>query len=206
MIHARPGSGNRSHSLLLSLGLSLSVFAGCAEKPVLELQQAREALAAARDFEADIYAPGEFEMARLNLDSGEFAISEQEQAPSWSRNYTLSLEFLALAIEQAGHAQSIAEASKTSVFEGAGSALPRARVGFQAAFEAVEAARGGPVTRRGLEALDDELAGIFATLDQAEDTYENGDYSGALILFQEVQEKSEVLASGALRIADLAGQ
>jgi hypothetical protein len=163
-------------------------------------------VATARDFEADIYAPSEFEMARLNLESGEFAIAEQDQAPAWSRSYTLSLEFLALAFEQAGQAQAIAEANKATVFEQAQRALPVSRTVFQAAFEAVETASSGVITRQQIQSFEDELAGIFATLNQAEDVLEGGGYSVAFILLQEVQERSVALESSARGITDLAGQ
>lgn len=206
MIHARSEPGKRSHWLLLSLGLSLSVCAGCAYKPVLELQQTREAVAGALDFEADIYAPEEFELAQFNLESGEFAIAEQEQAPAWGRNYDQSLEFLALAFEQASQAQAIAEAHKADVFEQAQRALPTSQLAFQSAFEEVESARSGPITRQQIQSFEDELAGIFATLNEAEDIYDNGDYPGAFILLQEVQERSAALEAGARLIVDLGNE
>ena len=62
------------------------LLAGCAQRPVQELQQAREAVAEARDFEADIYAPEEFEMAVFNLEGGEYAIATVDQAPFWGRD------------------------------------------------------------------------------------------------------------------------
>ena len=151
--------------------MSLSLFTGCTDKPVLELQQTREALAKALDFEADIYAPEEIELAQFNLESGEFAIAEQAQVSVWGRSYTVSLEFLALAFEQAGQAQAIAEANKVKVFEQAKKGLPTSQVAFQAALEAVETASSTPITRQQIQSFEDELAGIFATLNQAENIY-----------------------------------
>ncbi len=206
MIHTRPGPGNRSHLLLLGLGMSLSVFAGCAEKPVLELQQTREAVAGAADFEADIYAPGEFEVAQFNLESGEFAIARQEQLPVWGRNYDGALEFLALAFEQAGQAQAIAEVNKADVFEQAQRALPTSQLAFRATFEAVDAALGGAITRQQIQSFEDELAGIFASLNEAEDIYDGGDYSGAFILLQEVRERSVALETSAQLIVDFGNE
>ena len=186
--------------------MSLSVIAGCAEKPVLELQQTREALAGALDFEADIYAPEEFERAQFNLESGDFAIAEQDRVPAWGRNYDQSLEFLALAFEQAGQAQTIAEANKAVVFEQAQRALPTSQVAFQSAFEAVESVRRGPVTRQQIQSFEDELAGIFATLNEAEDIYDDGDYTGAFILLEEVRERSVALEASAQLIVDLGNE
>ncbi len=188
------------------LAMTMTLLSGCAERPVLELQQTREAVAAALDQEADIYAPTEFDMAQFNLESGEFAVAEQDEAPFWGRNYSQSLEYLGLAFEQAEQAQLIAEANKADVFEQAAATLPEARAVFQSAFEAVEAARTGPVTFGQIQSFDDELAGIFATLNQAEEIYNEGDYAGAFILLQEVQERSAALESSARLIAELAGQ
>jgi hypothetical protein len=188
------------------LGLGLVLLAGCAEKPVLELQQTREAVAGALDFEADIYAPEAFELAQFNLESGEFAIAEQDQVPVWGRNYDQSLEFLALAFEQAGLAHTIAEANKADVFEQAQRALPTSQVAFQSAFEAVESARSGPVTRQQLQSFEDELASIFVTLNEAEDIYDDGHYPGAFILLQEVRERSVALEASAQLIVDLGNQ
>ena len=186
--------------------LVLVLLTACAEKPVVELQQTREAIAGALDFEADIYAPAEFEMAQFNLESGEIAIAEQEQLPAWGRNYAMSLQFLELATAQAVQAQAIADANKANVFEQAQRARPLSQVAFQAAFEAVEGARSGPITREQIQSFEDELAGVFATFNQAEADYDRGDFSIAFILLKEVQERSELLESSARRVAELAGQ
>ena len=169
--------------------LVLVLLTACAEKPVVELQQTREAIAGALDFEADIYAPAEFEMAQFNLENGEIAIAEQEQLPAWGRNYAMSLQFLELATAQAVQAQAIADANKANVFEQAQRARPLSQVAFQAAFEAVEGARSGPITREQIQSFEDELAGVFATFNQAEVDYDRGDFSIAFILLKEVQGK-----------------
>jgi hypothetical protein len=184
---------------VLAIGILLT---GCAEKPVLELQQAREAVAMALDVEADIYAAEVFEMAVFNLESGEFALAAADRGPFWSRNYGASFEYLALAAEQAEQARSLAEANKAATFEQARVALPAAKTAFQMTYEAVEAARTGPIPRSTLLAFDDELAGILATLELAEDVFDEGDYSRALALFEEVQARVLALESRARLIVD----
>ena len=185
------------------LVFALALLAGCAEKPVLELQQVEEALAQALDAEADTYAPDEYDFALMNLESGEIAIEEQEAARPWRRDYGTALDLLELAYEQAGEAAALAMANRDRVFEQAQTALPEAERLFQAAFEAVERARTGPVTRRDLQTFDDELAGTFATLTRAQGTFEAGNYAEASILLQEVQERSAALESRARQIAEL---
>ncbi len=188
-------------SKVLGLSMVLYVFAGCAERPVLELQQAREAIAGALDSEADIYAPMEFETAQFNLESAEFAITEQQQLPAWGQDYNISLEFLARAVEDATRAQTIATANKSDVFEEAGRALPVARVTLQTAFEAVEAAGSGPITRGQIQSFEGELAAVSSTLNQAEGMFNAGDYAGALVLLGDIEERSEALRSSARDVA-----
>ena len=131
--------------IFFSIGiLWLASLSGCAQKPVLELQEVREAIAAARDFEADIYAPEVYQNALLNMEGGEFAIAEQDAAPPWSRNYETALDLLALAFDQAEEALAIAEADKQNVFLEAQNALPQAERMLQVAFEAVEGPRAVP--------------------------------------------------------------
>lgn len=184
-------------------GLVLTFLVGCAEKPIMELQEVEEAIAQARDAEADIYAPETYDFALTNLESGFTAIEEQEAEVPWRRDYEPALDLLGLAFEQAGEAEALALENKDRIFEQVGTALPESERVFQAAFEAVEAARADPITRRQLEAFEDELAGTFATLNQAKEIFESGNFPAAITLFEEVQERSAALESTARQIADL---
>ena len=181
----------------------LLVMVGCAEKPILELHQVEEAIAQARDAEADIYAAEAYEFAWLNLEGGLSAIEAQDAQPPWRRDYEPALDLLGLAYEQAIEAEALALENKDRIFEQAQRALPEAERMFQVAFESVESARAGPITRRQLEAFDDELAGTFATLNQAREILEAGNYSEAFVLLQAVQERSNALDSRARPISDL---
>jgi hypothetical protein len=65
------------HGIVLTLATFL-MASGCAEKPVLDLLEAQETLAAARDAEADLYAPEEYDLAVSNLQNAIAAIDRQE--------------------------------------------------------------------------------------------------------------------------------
>src|SRR5690606_10732270 len=97
----RPALSNRA----LLVGCLLACASGCAGKPGLELHEARSAVAAARDFEADVYAPEEYDRAVMWLEMGEDAIARQDEMPFWSRNYSDSLDYLARAGTEAEQAQ-----------------------------------------------------------------------------------------------------
>ena len=70
---------------LLAIGIAVAI-AGCASPPLLELQEARAALAMARDFEADIYAVDQYDLALMNLEMAEIEIEEQAQTSALGRN------------------------------------------------------------------------------------------------------------------------
>jgi hypothetical protein len=70
----------------------------------------------------------------------------------------------------------------------------------------VDAALGGAITRQQIQSFEDELAGIFATLNEAEDIYDDGNYTGAFILLEEVRERSVALEASAQLIVDLGNE
>ena len=97
-------------------GLVLVFLVGCAEKPILELQEVEQAIAQARDAEADIYAPEAYDFALTNLESGFTAIEDQEAEPPWRRDYEPALDLLGLAFEQAGEAAALAALAEVEQF------------------------------------------------------------------------------------------
>ena len=192
-----------ANAVILATGLLL--LGGCAEKPVLELFDVEEALAAAADVEADIYAPEEFNLAVMNLESGQHAIEDEEARAAWSRNYELAVDYLFMAYEQAIQAEAIATANKEEIFEQAQASLPIAERTMDAAFEAVERLRTRPVSIRDLQALDDELAAAFVNLNRGRAALENGSYQDAATILQQVRETAAAAELRARQIAELLG-
>jgi hypothetical protein len=83
-------------------------IAGCANPPSLELNEARAALALARDYEADVYAPDQYANALMNLQLAEAEIDDQASVPRMARSYERASAFLTFAVEEAEEARILA--------------------------------------------------------------------------------------------------
>jgi hypothetical protein len=117
------------------------LISGCASPPLLEIQQAREAVAMARDFEADIYAPDQYDLALMNMEMAEVEIEDQLQISALNRNYDRALTFIDTAIIEAEQAQFQAEDYKAQIFQQAESTIPIAQTAVDDAFDVLRRAR-----------------------------------------------------------------
>lgn len=131
-----------SHWRILPVGTLLACLAGCASEPTLELNQARASLAAARDYEADVYAPDQYAVALMNLQLAEAEIRDQESVPTMARSYERAISFLNIAIEEAEEAQLLAEDFKARIFEEAQGNIPEAEQALDRAYETYNRALG----------------------------------------------------------------
>lgn len=170
-----------SPTLGTRLGVSLAaaaLAAGCAAPPVLELQEAREALAAARDFEADIYAPDQYDLALMNLELAQTEIEDQEQLSAMGRSYDRALAFLDAAIVDAERAQALAEEIKAQVFLEAQAKIPVAQTALDDAFDVVVQAR--PVLAfQEAQALEAQLSELAVLMNLARQLMDDGGFADA---------------------------
>lgn len=84
--------------------LLLGFLTGCADQPVEELTQAREALRSAAEAEADVYAPEQYQAAQDALEAAERELEAQLDQSAMSRDYTPARELLQSAISTANAA------------------------------------------------------------------------------------------------------
>ncbi len=134
-----------STARILSIALLLAPLAaasGCSSAPTLELNQARAALASARDYEADVYAPDQYAVALMNLQLAEDEIRDQESVPAMARSYERAVSFLDIAIEEAEEARLLADEFKERIFEEAQGNIPEAERALDSAYEAYNRALG----------------------------------------------------------------
>jgi hypothetical protein len=173
----------RNRTVLILAGSLL--VAGCASPPSLELQQAREAVAGARDFEADVYAPDQYQLALMNLQMAERAIADQEQAPPMTRSYDYALQLIGRAIDEAETAQLMAEDFKSQNFLQAESTLPTAQTALDDAFDALGRASNVLAfqERQTLQAQLQEATGSLAI---ARQEMEAGAYADAVVRLDEI--------------------
>lgn len=172
--HGSPTRGTRLGVALVAAALA----AGCASPPVLELQEAREALAAARDFEADLYAPDQYDLALMNLELAQTEIEDQEQVPALGRSYDRALAFLDAAILDAGRAQALAEEIKAQVFLEAQAKIPVAQTTLDDAFDILAEAR--PVLSfQEAQALETRLSELAVLMNLARQLMDDGAFADA---------------------------
>ncbi len=159
--------------------------AGCASPPALELQAAREALAGARDFEADIYATDQYELAMMNLEMAETEIRDQEQVSAMGRSYNRALAYIDATIDEAERAQLMAEDYKAQVFVQAEATLPVAQTALDDAFDMLQRAR--PVLAfQEAQAFDAQLAEMAAALNLARQQMDQGGFADAAVRLDEI--------------------
>ena len=154
---------------------------GCAEKPVLGVVQAQQSLAAARDAEADFYAPEEYDLAATNLQNAIVAIEEEDQERVWERNYDLAAYLLELSIEQSEAAIEIADTIRLDVAFQAELLIPQVQEAIEGAFAELERARRTNVVSRGvLDGLDADLVYSSQLLASARESQQRADQVAAV--------------------------
>ncbi len=163
----------------------LIAAAGCASPPALELQAAREAVAGARDFEADIYAFDQYELALMNLEMAETEIRDQEQVSAMGRSYDRALAYIDATIDEAERAQLMAEDYKALVFIQAEATLPVAQTALDDAFDMLQRAR--PILAfQEAQAFDAQLAEMAVALDLARQQVDEGGFADAAARLDEI--------------------
>lgn len=172
----------RPASILILTGALLS---GCSSPPTLELQEAREALAAARDFEADVYAPDQYDLAVMNLELAENAIEDQEQVAAMARSYDRALAFIDAAIQDAEQAQLMAEDFKARVLLQAQSTLPVAQTALDDAFDRLAQARQ-VLTFQEAQRLTARLEEAAVSLNLARQLMDEGGFAEAAARLDEI--------------------
>jgi hypothetical protein len=172
------------------------VVCGCAEEPLLDLLEAQQSLAAARDAEADIYAPEEYEMAVMNLENAIASMNLQQEEPLWARSYQLASDMLALSIEQSEAAVAVSDSIRLDAAFQAELLVPEVQEAIDQAFVHLEQARTTNVVSRGqIEALDSDLQYAAQLLREARASQQSTDYPNAVLLSQQAIELADSVRS-----------
>lgn len=189
-----------------ALALSLLVLAaGCAEKPALALLEAQQALATARDAEADLYAPEEYDLAVMNLQNAMASIDRQDDEPFWARSYALADEALALSVEQSEAAITISDNIRQEASFQAELLVPELEDTIDQAFFQLEQAREtNVVSRREIDTLDADLTLASQLLRQARDNSSREDFIAAVPQAQQALELADAVRQRAEEINLLA--
>jgi hypothetical protein len=179
------------HGIVLTLATFL-MASGCAEKPVLDLLEAQETLAAARDAEADLYAPEEYDLAVSNLQNAIAAIDRQEEEPLWARSYAFAGDLLALSIEQSQAAIAVSENIRQEASFQVDLLIPELEETIdQAFFQLGQARETNVVSRREIDTLDADLAIASQLLREARTNRDREDFVVAMPQVQQALELAD---------------
>jgi hypothetical protein len=188
--------------------LASVISGGCAEKPVLEVIEAQQALASARDAEADFFAPEDYDLAVSNLDSALEAIDAQDAERLWARNYDVALYLLDLSIDQSMTATETANSIRLDTAFEVEQILPTVQETIDSAFVQLRDARGTNVVSLGeVEQLNGDLVLATRLLEEAQESEEAADFVAALEksqraidLAETVRTRSEEINAYALEV------
>jgi tetratricopeptide (TPR) repeat protein len=169
--------------------LLLSVlFFGCSSVPDEELTAAQEALDQARETEADVYVPEEFQKATDDFEAAQAAIAEENQKSFYSRDYDEARRLLEQAESSAEEAAAAAPINKQQVRDQAEQALQNASAAFEEAEQNLETAPGGKGTQPDLEALRSDLQRAESALEEGRRNFQSEAYLEALEKLQGAME------------------
>lgn len=187
--------------------ISSTLVTACAEKPTLEVVEAQQALAAARDAEADLYAPEQYDLAVSNLQDAVAAIDQQDQQPSWARRYDVPLDLLALSVEQSQAAVEISDRIRLETSGEVERLLPEVQETIDQAFAELQRARNTSVVSRAqIDRLNADLGVSAGFLTDARDNFEKADYSTALDQAQQAIDLADSVRTEARQINQYAAE
>lgn len=176
---------------------TVALAAACASPPQEEIDAARKVLDEAKEAEAETYAADSFREAQDLLNSAVAEVRAQEERFAPMRSYAESETMLQRVSELAGEVRSEAMANREQARQEASSLIDEAQTAITAAEEALKSAPSAKGTRAEVEAFQTELVALTATLTEAREAYDDGDYRGA-------SAKAETVKKEAGSIGDVA--
>ena len=191
--------------LILALTTAILLVSACSEKPVLELVEAQQVLASARDAEADLYAPEQYDLAVSNLENAIAAMDEQDEELMWNRNYNLAFDLFELSMEQSMAAIEIADSIRFESSFQAELLIPDVQETIDRAFAELELARDTSVVSRAqIATLDADLGFSAQLLNDARESFEAADYVAALEQAQQSMDLADTVRVRSEEINQLA--
>jgi hypothetical protein len=167
----------RYRTILISLVAAVLALA-CGQAPQEDVTAAETEIARAREAQADVWAPNEFQAADQAMGAARTEIAAQNQ--KWFKNYDRAAELLAKARDEAARAAEAAGANKEQARQDAEKALADAESALLAAEAAHKAAPVTKDSKADLALYRSDLDGLRQTLAAARQAFDAGDYKRAL--------------------------
>jgi hypothetical protein len=175
----------------LSMILVMFAFVGCDDVPQQEIDDAKAALDAAKQAEADKYVPDKYNAAKQAMDRAMAVVQEEESA--MFSDFDEARNLLTTAKTAADEAAAAAPAKKEEVKQAVESALAAIPAEVATTKKMWRTAPRGKGTREALAMMKEEIARTEAMQSQVQAALDGGDYLGAQQKAQEITGKLKSL-------------
>jgi hypothetical protein len=164
---------------LLALILAAALLApGCSAPPQEEIAAARAEIEKARQAQADVWAPEEFQAAESALNDAMEEIAASDDA--WLRSYGKAKELLEHATSEARRSAALAPDNRDRAAADAEAAISAAETELTIAESSLRSTPRVPQLRAERSRHQSDLSALRKALDEAQRAQESQDYKGAL--------------------------
>ena len=163
----------------------------CATTPQQDIDTTQAAIQAARDAEADQYAPTEFQAATDLMNQANTEIQTQNSKFALFRNYDNAKQQLDQAKAAAEKAQGATVGGKAAAKTDAETSLAEAQEAVDAAIAILARAPGGKGARAEIEAMSADVAGYENSLGEIQAQIDKEEYLDAAAKAKAVKEESD---------------
>jgi hypothetical protein len=169
----------KSFLTVVGLVFGLALLAGCAKAPQQAVEAAKAALETARTEGADRYVADQFNAAQDSLNAAVAEIEAQNSKFALTRNYDHAQKLLDGATATADAAKNAVAAKKEEVKAEAQNLMTEAQAAVGEVKTLMASAPKGKEGKEVLEQMQAELSGVEASLAEASNLQNSGDFIGA---------------------------
>ena len=181
---------------LVLLGVvAVMALAGCSSLPEETVTTAETAMATAKAAEADKYAPDMMQAAQDTMHAAMAAKEEQDAKMGVMRSYGETKRLMEVSAQLAAQAQEAAAMKKEQVRGEVSAMLADARMVLDSAATALSKAKPGKDNKAELELMKSELAGLNASLTEAQAKFDGGAYLESQLQLTALMEKARAISS-----------
>jgi hypothetical protein len=175
---------------LLALPLLVALMAGCSKAPVVEEQNAVQAIGGAEQAQASKYAPAEWRVVQDTLEAAKAEKVKQDGRFALFRGYGKAKAMFEKVPALAAAAKTKAEAELARIRQETQMMIAQARTELDSAGAMLSTAPVGKDNKADIEMLKQDVAAAQQTLTEAQGDFDRGNYDGAKVKAQTIIEKS----------------
>jgi hypothetical protein len=180
---------------LLALPLFVALIAGCSKAPVVEENNAVQAVGAAEQSQASKYAPTEWRIVQDTLEAAKAEKAKQDARFALFRGYGKAKAMYEKVPALAAAAKTKAEAELARIRQETQNLIAQARAALDSAGAMLSTAPVGKDNKADIEMLKQDVAASQQTLTEAQADFDRGNYDGAKMKAQTIIEKSKSVTS-----------